>query len=171
MNGAMQDPLAPKSSPSVMNMLRDYRLKVQQLTSEAPVMEESTPNIWAPSEEMNPNQQLREERDHSAWLDTQPVSAQTYYRTDPERTQAIYENLADDAAFNEIKTPFLELLDMLNQYVKNGHMTKQEAMQHLAEAAPMIEDAMKRHHEADAPSMLVPRMLQKEPVILKRGKK
>lgn len=141
------NPLVPKTLPTVAQTLASYRQQMQDLMSggsNQQVDSSLSQNPWAP-DEVSPSQLSKEETDHSAWLQTQPVTAQNQTVFDDKTHQNILRNLDIDPAFKQIDDPFHEVLDHLHQLVKSGQITKAQALDHLAEAAPMIEDALATH--------------------------
>lgn len=144
---AQTTPFQPQTMPSVHAQLAAYRAKVQEITSgvQGTNAVEPTQNPWAP-DEINPNTQNAEDRDHQAWLDKQPVSVQQSTRWSDEKHKNILRNLQSDPAVKEISEPLGEILDQLVSYKQQGVISHDQAIQHLSEAAPMIEEAIQKHH-------------------------
>lgn len=138
----------PTSIPSVGEMLAAYRQRNQAIsmsTESSNIDASMSQNPWAP-DEINANSLEQEKADHQAWLSTQPVSVQMKSQIDPDVHKHILNNIARDPAVQEIEEPLFQILDTLKGYVQNGQMSHEEAIGHLAEAAPMIEEAVHRHH-------------------------
>lgn len=142
----------PMSMPSVGDLLQAYRQHNQALLAQTQSQtqtqvsgSEIPHNPWE-SDQIDPNQLQQEEVAHKAWLSKQPVAATYTPQFDEDTHNHIMNNLDRDPAYQEIKKPFMGILQTLHGYIQDGTLTKDQAMQHLAEAAPMIEETLERHH-------------------------
>lgn len=171
------NPLAPMTLPTVAQTMQAYRQHTQDLMSglaNQQTDQSISQNPWAP-DEVSPSQLSKEQQDHSAWLETQPVTAQNKTSFDNEAHMNILRNLQNDPAFKKIDQPFTEVLDQLHGLVKNGTITHDEAMQHLMEAAPMMDEAIDGEHGAhshtNSHSLVVDPDLHSKPALLTKGGK
>lgn len=148
---------SPVSGPSVLQMLSAYRAKAQELMSGATMnagdssVEASIgQNPWAP-DEVNPKELMRQKVDHSAWLTTQPVAAQQNF-VDPRIDDHLTRNIENDPALDEIADDYRANMEQIRGFYADGHITREEALQHMSEMQPYIHEALNKHHHKDSPS-------------------
>lgn len=159
----IQQLITPSSMPPVAQMLQNYRAQMQAVRDQAQgsvKQSAGSVNPFAPSQDNSstgpaqddPAALLQEDRNHKNWLAMQDVSSKQSMTFDEDRHKNFIDNFANDHATAELAPNLDDTLRTLNSYVKEGKITKDQAIQMFSEAEPHIRATCEKFHGPHSPS-------------------